>query len=59
MYKRQATTDGQQMTFALDSLDIVPPIEQAVLPTLTEEMIAHNKKRLATEDSIRLSLIHI
>ena len=51
--KRHATTDGQQMTFALDSLDIVPPIEQAVLPTLTEEMIAHNKKRLATEDSIR------
>lgn len=51
--KRHASTDGQQMTFALDSLDIVPPIEQAVLPTLTEEMIAHNKKRLATEDSIR------
>lgn len=51
--KRHASTDGQQMTFALDSLDIVPPIEQALLPTLTEEMIAHNKKRLATEDSIR------
>lgn len=36
-----------------ETFDITPPVEKAVMPTLSPEMIAVNKKRLAHEDSIR------
>lgn len=36
-----------------DEIDIVPPVENAVMPKVTPQMTAANKKRLACEDSIR------
>ena len=36
-----------------ETLDIVPPVENAQLPKITEEQIAKNKERLIYEDSIR------
>ena len=36
-----------------EEIDIVPPVEHAVIPTVTPEMAAANKMRFAREDSIR------
>ncbi len=36
-----------------ETIDITPPVEKAVLPSLSPEMVAANKNRLAREDSIR------
>ena len=36
-----------------ESFDIMPPLENAVMPTVSPEMAAANKKRFAQEDSIR------
>ncbi len=50
---RNMMTDQKQLSFPLDSLDIVPPKENTVIPPLTNEMVAKNKLRFAQEDSIR------
>lgn len=36
-----------------ETFDIIPPVEKAVLPTVSPEMAAVNKARFAREDSIR------
>ena len=36
-----------------ETFDIVPPAEHAVMPKVSEEKAANNKRRLAQEDSIR------
>lgn len=36
-----------------DEIDIVPPVEHAIMPKVTPEMAAANKARFAREDSIR------
>ena len=36
-----------------DEIDIVPPVEHAIMPKVTSEMAAANKARFAREDSIR------
>lgn len=41
-----------QEAYTLD-IEIIPPRERNTLPTLTESQIAHNKARLAHEDSLR------
>ena len=38
-----------------EEIDIVPPVEKAVIPKVTPEMAAMNKARFACEDSIRMA----
>ena len=46
-------SDKAQLVLPMDSFNIVPPPEQAVLPEVTDAQVAANKARLAQEDSIR------
>lgn len=50
---RSQKTDLARKIHPIDSLDIVPPLEKARIPRVTEEMNAKNKLRFAQEDSIR------
>lgn len=59
---------GEELTVCLDhsfgeefadSLEIVPPAENPLPSTVTEEMAAENARRLALEDSIRASHDHV
>lgn len=50
---RSSATDAAQAVLPEDSMDIVPPEEHAVVPLVSKEQMAHNKRRLAEEDSIR------
>jgi len=48
-----ARTDAKNMVGALDSTNIVPPVESAKLPEVSPEQAEANKLRLVKEDSIR------
>lgn len=50
---RNKQLDNSRVSFALDSLDIVPPAELARLPEVSPEAQKRNKQRFNTEDSIR------
>ena len=50
---RSARTDAKNMVCALDSTNIVPPVESAKLPEVSPEQAEANKLRLVKEDSIR------
>lgn len=50
---RSARTDAKNMVGALDSTNIVPPVESAKLPEVSPEQAEANKLRLVKEDSIR------
>ena len=50
---RHHDTDVNEMSFAIDSLDIVPPAEHYNMPEVTPEQRAENDRRFAYEDSIR------
>ena len=50
---RSARTDAKNMVDALDSTNIVPPVESAKLPEVSPEQAEANKLRLVKEDSIR------
>ena len=41
----------------LEEIDIVPPVEHAIMPMVTPEMAAANKVRFALEDSIRKAYV--
>ena len=48
-----AKTMAKNMVGALDSVNIVPPVESAKLPEVTPQQAQANKARLVKEDSIR------
>lgn len=48
-----AATDRAALVGDVHDIDIVPPAEHALLPTVTAEQEAENKRRTAIEDSIR------
>lgn len=48
-----AKTMAKSMVGALDSVNIVPPVESAKLPEVTPQQAQANKARLVKEDSIR------
>lgn len=50
---RSARTDAKNMVGALDSTNIVPPVESPKLPEVSPEQAEANKLRLVKEDSIR------
>jgi hypothetical protein len=50
---RNQQRDREKTSWATDSLDIVPPEENAILPEVTEAENRENKIRLSQEDSIR------
>lgn len=50
---RSARIDAKNMVGALDSTNIVPPVESARLPEVSPEQAEANKLRLVKEDSIR------
>ena len=50
---RSARADAKNMVGALDSTNIVPPVESAKLPEVSPEQAEANKLRLVKEDSIR------
>ncbi len=50
---RKAKIDVKNMVGPIDSTNIVPPVETAILPEVTPEQAANNKIRLVREDSIR------
>ena len=50
---RNSTTDMAQRLSDEDTLTIVPPIENANLPFVSDEMRKENQKRFAYEDSLR------
>ena len=50
---RSARSDAKMTVGALDSVNIVPPVESAKLPEVTFDEAIANKTRLAKEDSIR------
>ena len=50
---RSARTDAKNMVGALDSTNIVPPVESAKLPEVSPEQAEANKLRSVKEDSIR------
>lgn len=47
--------DGKVHFSGLDQLDIVPPIEQYTLPTVTEEQRLQNEARKVDEDAMRMA----
>lgn len=53
--------DGRKSVLSSEQIeedyDIIPPIEHAVIPNVSEEMRAENNRRLAIEDSIRNAYI--
>ena len=53
--------DGRKSVLSSEQIeedyDIIPPIEHAVIPNVSEEMRAENNHRLAIEDSIRNAYI--
>lgn len=53
--------DGRKSVLSSEQIeedyDIIPPIEHAVIPNVSEEMRAENNRRLAVEDSIRNAYI--
>ena len=46
-------SNSQKTGPSYDEIDIVPPVEKAVMPKVSPEMAALNKQRFAREDSIR------
>lgn len=50
---RTRQRDVEKISWTTDSLDIVPPEENAILPEVTEAENRQNKIRLSQEDSIR------
>ena len=50
---RKASTDAQQQAFPLEQIDVVPPVEQAQLPEVTDSLRQANNRRFAYEDSLR------
>lgn len=48
-----AKAKGQSPIIVQDSMTIVPPVEHAIMPDVTDAQRDANKKRLAYEDSIR------
>ena len=47
--------DGEVHVFDVDQLDIVPPVEQYSLPTVTEEQRLQNEARKDEEDAMRMA----
>ena len=50
---RKASTDAQQQAFPLEQIDVVPPVEQAQLPEVSDSLRQANNRRFAYEDSLR------
>ena len=50
---RDSDTDSKQQVFEEQAINIVPPVENAQLPYVSEEMRKENNRRFAHEDSIR------
>lgn len=50
---RNKTSDWTCRSFPIDSINIVPPPEQVVLPEVSESMRKHNEQRKSAEGSIR------
>jgi len=50
---RNQEKDGLQQSFPIEKIDVVPPVEQANLPEVSEELRAENNRRFAYEDSLR------
>ena len=50
---RSHSTDMARLYFPMDSMDIVPPNEHAVMPMVSEAMKKENDRRKMAEDSIR------